>query len=74
MTYTKQNKFSKNPVNDISEIDYKNIDLLKKFLTDAGKIIPGRVTGVSSKAQRKITEEIKLARYLSLIPYCDHHK
>ena len=54
--------------------DYKNVNLLKQFITETGKIIPARVTGVSASNQRKITRYIKIARFLALIPYTDMHK
>ncbi len=52
-------------------IDYKNPDLLGKFLTDRGKIVPRRMSGVHSKYQRKLTTAIKRARFLGLLPYVD---
>ena len=51
------------------KINYKETKLLKKFITEQGKIIPGFVTGVSSKYQRKLTQEIKRARHMALLPY-----
>lgn len=51
------------------DIDYKNVDLLKKFMSDKGKINPARVTGANAKLQRKITAEIKKARNIALLPY-----
>ena len=57
----------------VEKIDYKNYKLLKKFLTETGKIVPSRITGVHSLYQRKISNAIKIARFLALIPYCDHH-
>ena len=53
---------------------YKDISLLKQFITETGKIIPARVTGISASKQRKITKSIKIARFLALIPYTDMHK
>ena len=55
-------------------INYKNIDLLKRYITETGKIVPGRVSGVTSSQQRKITRAIKVARYMALLPYTDSHK
>ena len=52
---------------DISEINYKNISLLNKFLTERGKIIPSRVTGTSVKKQKALANAIKIARNLALI-------
>ena len=57
----------------IDSIDYKNYKLLKKFITENGKIVPSRITGVSNKYQHLIARSIKVARYLALIPYCDNH-
>ncbi len=59
---------------DSKFIDYKNINLLKRYITETGKIVPGRVSGVTSSQQRKITKAIKVARYMSLLPYTDSHK
>jgi small subunit ribosomal protein S18 len=50
-------------------IDYKNPQLLKHFLTDRGKIVPARITGVTARQQRSITKAIKRARLLALLPY-----
>ncbi len=58
---------------NIEEIDYKDIDLIKNYVTECNKIIPSRITGVSSKHQRKLSLAIKRARYLALIPYTDLH-
>tara|TARA_Y100000994_G_scaffold172318_1_gene142040 strand:+ start:5503 stop:5739 length:237 start_codon:yes stop_codon:yes gene_type:complete len=53
----------------IKKINYKEYKFLKKFITDQGKIIPAHVTGVSAKYQRLITNEIKKARVLALLPF-----
>jgi small subunit ribosomal protein S18 len=50
-------------------IDYKDIDLLSKFLNEQGKILPRRVTGLTTKQQTKITKAVKRARILSLLPF-----
>ncbi len=57
-----------------SDIDYKNIGILKKFITESGKISPRRVAGTSAKEQRQINKAIKIARFLALLPFCDNHK
>lgn len=56
-------------VNKITHIDYKDIDLLKKFVSERGKILPRRVTGTSAKYQRQLTSAIKRARHIGLLPY-----
>ncbi|TCS80796.1 30S ribosomal protein S18 [Tepidibacillus fermentans] len=56
-------------VNKITHIDYKDTDLLKKFISERGKILPRRVTGTSAKYQRKLTIAIKRARQIGLLPY-----
>ena len=56
------------------KFDYKDVNILKQFITETGKIIPARVTGVSASNQRKLTKNIKIARFLALIPYTDMHK
>ena len=58
----------------IEHIDYKDVDLLKKFITETGKIVPSRITGTKAKYQRQLATAIKRARFLALLPYCDHHK
>jgi len=50
-------------------IDYKNPQLLKSFLTDRGKVVPARISGVPARQQRQITRAVKRARMLALIPY-----
>ena len=57
----------------LDSIDYKNLKLLRKFITDTGKIVPSRITGVAAKHQHALVREIKYARYLALLPYCDRH-
>ncbi|NCB71867.1 MAG: 30S ribosomal protein S18 [Clostridia bacterium] len=53
----------------INMIDYKDVALLKKYISERGKILPRRVSGTSAKAQRKLTVAIKRARNLALLPY-----
>lgn len=53
--------------------DYKDVLVLKRFINDRSKIIPATYSGVTSKNQRKLTREIKKARFMSLIPYTDQH-
>ena len=55
--------------NHIEHIDFKDVDLLKRFVTERGKILPRRVTGTSAKYQRKLAIAIKRARHMALLPF-----
>ena len=55
--------------NGITHIDYKDAEMLKKFISERGKILPRRVTGTSAKYQRMLTVAIKRARHMALLPY-----
>ena len=59
---------------DLSNLDYKDLSLLKQFLGETGKIVPSRLSGVSARSQRQLATEIKRARYLGLLPYTDRHR
>ena len=54
---------------DAPQVDYKNINLLRKYITEKGKILPSRVTQVSTKKQKELSVSIKRARFLALLPY-----
>lgn len=71
--YFRRKKFCYFTSNKVKEIDYKDIALLKKFITESGKIVPSRITGTKARYQRMLARSIKLARYLALLPYCDKH-
>jgi len=62
-------KFCKFCANKSIVIDYKNLDLMRQFTSDVGKIEPKRITGTCAKHQRKISNEIKRARQMALIAY-----
>jgi small subunit ribosomal protein S18 len=53
-------------------VDYKDVDMLKRYVSDRGKLMPARITGISAKYQRQLTTAIKRARQLALLPYTDH--
>ena len=55
--------------NHIDYVDYKDVDLLKRFISERGKILPRRVTGTSAKNQRKVANAIKRARIMGLLPF-----
>jgi small subunit ribosomal protein S18 len=55
-------------------IDYKDINMLRNYISESGKIVPSRITGTSAKYQRLLASAIKRSRYMALLPYCDRHK
>ena len=57
------------PITPGEPIDYKDVDLLRKFITERGKILPRRITGLTSQQQRALTASIKRARILALLPF-----
>ena len=57
----------------VIEIDYKDLETLKAFLTETGKIVPARITGTNAFYQRQLATAIKRARFLALLPYSDQH-
>ncbi|MBD2182902.1 MULTISPECIES: 30S ribosomal protein S18 [Oscillatoriophycideae] len=57
------------PIKPSEPIDYKDVDLLRKFVTERGKILPRRITGLTAKQQRDLTIAIKRARILALLPF-----
>jgi small subunit ribosomal protein S18 len=57
----------------VEEIDYKDLAVLRAYVSETGRIIPSRNTGTKARYQRQLTRAIKYARFLSLIPYCDSH-
>jgi len=71
--YFRRRKFCRFTLEKVQEIDYKDITVLKNYITESGKIVPSRITGTKSKYQRQLSRAIKRARYLSLIPYTDQH-
>jgi small subunit ribosomal protein S18 len=72
--FYRRRKFCKFTAEGITYVDYKDIDTLKGFVTETGKIVPSRITGTKAKYQRQLATAIKQARYLSLIPYTDSHR
>lgn len=57
------------PISPKDPIDYKDVDLLRKYITERGKILPRRITGLTCKQQRDLTQAIKRARILALLPF-----
>jgi small subunit ribosomal protein S18 len=69
----KRRKFCRFTAEKVEWIDYKDVDLLKDFINENGRIIPARITGTKAGYQRQLSEAIKRARYLALLPYTDLH-
>jgi small subunit ribosomal protein S18 len=72
--FFRRRKFCRFSAEGIVQIDYKDIPLLKNYITESGKIVPSRITGTSAKYQRQLSTAIKRARFLALLPYTDSHK
>jgi SSU ribosomal protein S18P len=66
-------KFCRFTVEKIEWVDYKDVEILKDFVNENGKIIPARITGTKSRFQRQLGTAIKRARFLALMPYTDLH-
>ena len=69
----KRRKFCRFTVEKVEWIDYKDVDVLKDFINENGRIIPARITGTKTLYQRQLSDAIKRARYLALLPYTDLH-
>ncbi len=72
-SYFRRKKFCAFEADGVKQIDYKDVDTLKDYIMESGRIVPSRITGTSAKYQRQLSSAIKLARYLALLPYCDQH-
>ncbi len=71
--YFRRKKFCRFTAEGIETIDYKDINLLKGYISETGKIVPSRITGTKAKYQRQLATAIKRARFLALLPYTDQH-
>ena len=71
--YFRRRRYCRFTEEGIEKIDYKDIELLKDFITETGKIVPSRVTGTKARYQRQLSTAIKRARYVALLPYSDQH-
>jgi small subunit ribosomal protein S18 len=70
----RRRKFCRFTAAGVKRIDYKDLSVLRSYITESGKIVPSRITGTKARYQRQLARAIKLARYLALLPYCDQHK
>ena len=69
----RRRKFCRFTAEGIKEVDYKDVEILKDFINENGRIIPARITGTKTHFQRQLSVAIKRARYLALLPYTDLH-
>lgn len=72
--FFRRKKFCRFTAEGVSQIDYKDLNTLKGYITETGKIVPSRITGTRANYQRQLATAIKRARYLALLPYCDAHE
>lgn len=70
--FSRRRKFCRFTADGVEYIDYKDLNLLRNFITETGKIVPSRVTGTSARYQRQLSQAVKRARYLALLPYTDN--
>ena len=71
--FSRRKKFCRFTAEGVKQIDYKDVDVLKDFVQENGKIMPARITGTKAHYQRQLSTAIKRARYLALLPYTDLH-
>ena len=71
--FFRRRKFCRFTAEGVTEIDYKDLDTLKQYVSETGKIVPSRITGTKAKYQRQRATAVKRARYLALLPYTDAH-
>ena len=71
--FFRRRKYCRFTAEKISEIDYKDLNLLKAYISENGKIVPSRITGTKARYQRQLATAIKQARFLALLPYTDKH-
>lgn len=69
----RRRRFCRFTAEGVTEIDYKDLNTLKAYISETGKIVPSRITGTKSKYQRQLATAIKRARFLALLPYTDQH-
>ncbi|MDX1608794.1 MAG: 30S ribosomal protein S18 [Halofilum sp. (in: g-proteobacteria)] len=72
--FFRRRKYCRFTAEGVTEIDYKDIETLKNYVTETGKIVPSRITGTNARYQRQLSRAIKRARYLALMPYTDSHQ
>lgn len=72
--FFRRRKFCRFTAEGVKQIDYKDLDTLKAYVSETGKIVPSRITGTKARYQRQLSTAVKRARFLSLLPYSDAHQ
>ena len=72
-SFSRRRKFCRFTAEGVKQIDYKDLAILKQYITETGKIVPSRITGTKSFYQRQLAVAVKRARFLALLPYTDQH-
>ena len=72
--FFRRRKFGRFTAEGVKEIDYKDLDTLKAYVSETGKIVPSRITGTKARYQRQLATAVKRARFLGLLPYTDSHQ
>lgn len=72
--FFRRRKYCRFTAEGVKQIDYKDLEVLKGFVTETGKIVPSRITGTKARYQRQLATAIKRARFLALLPYTDSHE
>ncbi|MFO1506200.1 MAG: 30S ribosomal protein S18 [Lysobacterales bacterium] len=71
--FFRRKKFCRFTAEGITEIDYKDLNMLRQYIGETGKIVPSRITGTKARYQRQLAIAVQRARFLALLPYCDSH-
>jgi small subunit ribosomal protein S18 len=71
--FFRRKKFCRFTAEDVVQIDYKDLNLLRQYITETGKIVPSRITGTKARYQRQLAVAVQHARFLALLPYSDSH-
>ena len=71
--FFRRRKFCRFTAEGVKEIDYKDLETLKAYVSETGKIVPSRITGTKAKYQRQLATAVKRARFLALLPYSESH-
>jgi small subunit ribosomal protein S18 len=71
--FFRRKKYCRFTAEGVKEIDYKDLNTLKNYIGETGKIVPSRITGTRARYQRQLATAVKRARFLALLPYTDRH-